>query len=654
MNPRALLCAVLLFGTLSACGGSGSGDDSSVPPPPPPPPPAGDAPPAPTVLATHAGDGEIQLTWVGISRATSYNVYWSTQPGLPADDRILIANVPKPYLHTGLTNGIVYYYLISAVNADGESVSTVELQAMPAAGLDANIGAPVTGDLVGGSVPINAQVHSTFAVTSVTARIGESQTDLTFANAEEWTGEVDVSAVDRGDVTLVLSVTDVNGQMLIDSKTVRHDELPVLQWTEPLEFSVARPSLPIVASCSDDDPAGCVSIRVTVSETNGGDAEILFDEGGAPVDDMASLAAFEGREAVLAVGIEDSAGQSLGESRHVFVESSTRLVEIDSAGGRIWDADDQRALYADEAPGYPVLKIHDRVLGVDTIVFDDPDADIDDSHLSPFGAILAQHPHLSPDTTILESREGALIDLGPTVSDYGVNTIAAAGDFALWLAPFDPPDWSLTRRDLRNGISLVVAINSGSCCEISTDGDVVFAEGFNTSDIFRYEDGVLETLTVDGAGGEFRNTNPRTDGSLVAYQKIVADSDPSSYILALHDGNAETLITSASATQPYPYLVSNGFVAYHGSDSLGLSQVWVRFPDGTLTQVTEFNAFSSIEALSTEGDLALSNDGRRYITRPPYDALDDVSSDLGDGPIFWSEGKLILAIGRSLFEVTPQ
>jgi hypothetical protein len=92
---------------------------------------------------------------------------------------------------------------------------------------------------------------------------------------------------------------------------------------------------------------------------------------------------------------------------------------------------------------------------------------------------------------------------------------------------------------------------------------------------------------------------------------------------------------------------------YVDDDVFGLPQVWIRSPGGLQTQVTEFNEPSTVLALSLDGAVALTNQGRLYISRAPYDELTDISSDAGSGPVFWQNDILNVAIGRSLFEATP-
>lgn len=90
------------------------------------------APPG-TVNAT-PGDGMVTIDWAPVSRADSYNLYWSNTAGLvPGGAGVTkIENIQTTsFAHVGLANGSTYYYLITAVSTGGESVVSSEASATP-------------------------------------------------------------------------------------------------------------------------------------------------------------------------------------------------------------------------------------------------------------------------------------------------------------------------------------------------------------------------------------------------------------------------------------------------------------------------------------------------------------------------------------------
>jgi len=99
---------------------------------------AGPWPPAPPRnLQATAGDGQVTLTWSppsfdGASQITNYSVYRSTTSG--AETLLIrIGNVTS-YADLGLTNGLTYYYQVTARNAIGEGARSNEASAMPVGG----------------------------------------------------------------------------------------------------------------------------------------------------------------------------------------------------------------------------------------------------------------------------------------------------------------------------------------------------------------------------------------------------------------------------------------------------------------------------------------------------------------------------------------
>ncbi|HAO80402.1 MAG TPA: hypothetical protein DCQ92_15830, partial [Verrucomicrobia subdivision 3 bacterium] len=84
---------------------------------------------APTNLMTTAGDAQASLKWNASAGATGYNVKQSTDRGATYN---LIATVTATnYINTGLVNGEVYYYVVSAVYSGGETADSVAASAAP-------------------------------------------------------------------------------------------------------------------------------------------------------------------------------------------------------------------------------------------------------------------------------------------------------------------------------------------------------------------------------------------------------------------------------------------------------------------------------------------------------------------------------------------
>jgi sialate O-acetylesterase len=118
------------------------------------------APPAPLGLNAAAGNGQISLNWSGSAIATSYNIKRATQNGGPYTT--LASLTTNSYTDTGLTNGTIYYYVVSAVAPAGEGANSSQISVSPFAPVQSGAIEAVNGLYViaSGTSPLIASANT--------------------------------------------------------------------------------------------------------------------------------------------------------------------------------------------------------------------------------------------------------------------------------------------------------------------------------------------------------------------------------------------------------------------------------------------------------------------------------------------------------------
>ena len=104
------------------------------------------APSAPTGLNAVAGNAQVTLNWNASSGATNYYVKRSTTSG--SGYSCIATNASNALTNSGLSNGTLYCYVVSAVNVSGESTNSAQVSALPTSSAPTQLGfAPLGNQL---------------------------------------------------------------------------------------------------------------------------------------------------------------------------------------------------------------------------------------------------------------------------------------------------------------------------------------------------------------------------------------------------------------------------------------------------------------------------------------------------------------------------
>ena len=117
-----LVWAILLSVGLAACGGSSGGEAHSL---------QVHGPAAPTGVTATAGDEYVMVDGTVDPTATAVNLYWKIGTGVTKANGTKLVVTTAPQMHTGLTNGTNYCYVVTAIVGGVESTDSAEHCATP-------------------------------------------------------------------------------------------------------------------------------------------------------------------------------------------------------------------------------------------------------------------------------------------------------------------------------------------------------------------------------------------------------------------------------------------------------------------------------------------------------------------------------------------
>ena len=557
------------------------------------------------------------------------------------------------------TSGV---YTLTVENADGVKESrSVDIIVEPESPISLTIVSPIHNDSVSNEKEIFAKIQTEYDIVSVTAFVEDRSVVMEYFSSNRYFhGILSLTGLAAGTHVLTITAEDLQGNTVSQQQSIVLDSKPVLSITEPIELSVASPTLPLDISCSDD-VGDC---EITVS----GEGKRLASGVNTLINTL-GLSAYEGREITLSFQGKDSANQMAETlTRTVYVESSANLNKVADFPGEIIDFNGEQVLIRTLGDSGDSLAIHE-ILSEEISEVEVP-VELTVSSISSFltlnGAIYqawkfkAGYETKRETSKIYDWNDSVLYDLGPANR---IDSLTVVDDYAIWNHAAN-----LFLRQISTMTNTSIDRHVGSARISIVNNDViisyVYIFGKNYT-IKKYSAGISATLIGDANS----NYGVVSDGNLYVYAKDAFRACfCQEYAIAYHDGINEILLRDFKATsslsvpgrdpyytaaesRPKPgrdYQINNGWIAFTDFGNLKQIHIWAYDPTGTLLQRTIFGSDSWIDGLSSDGEVMLTNSGKRYLS-DATGQLTEVGSTLGSSTNI--DGVWYITIGRSLFEV---
>ncbi len=532
-------------------------------------------------------------------------------------------------------------YTLTVTNDFGVSVSSnITVTVAP---IMLTIVSPADNEIVADDLTVTATIQSQLDIAVVQAVVGTRSVDLVYSAdaicgrgscTPGFSGLLSLAGLSPDTYNLMVTAEDVSGRSVSEQTTIRLDNSPGLIITEPLDYSVATPAIPVSVTCVDD--AGDCAITVSIGSTELVAASNTLTE-------TLDLTTYDGQQVSLVFKGTDSSNQVTTISRTIYVESSSNLTRVKDFSGLIIDFDGQDVLIKTSADTGDSLAI----ASISSVLIDSIDVPtgliVSDSHsfLTPMGAIFTTREVGGNVLTanIYDWNNSQLFDLGFPNS---ASSLTVSGDYAIWSV-----GENLWRRQLSSKSNIQISNNAGNWQNaVGSNGVVGYWAYDNNYTVVKYESGINTTLATDS---NYWNTYVESDGELFVYRKHDACCSNQQYAITLHDGVNETVLTDFRDEEPNPgrdYQVNNGWLVFTELGGLGQTHVWSRDAAGTLEQRTIYGSDSYIDTLSSDGEVMLINSGNRYLSDTAAQTT-LVGSTLGKSSK--ANGIWYIAIGRSLF-----
>ena len=481
---------------------------------------------------------------------------------------------------------------------------------------------------VQGTTPITVSVQSARAIQSVRATLERESVDLTFnSSTGKWTGTIFNDNIPRGEHTLIVVATDIDGATGEARRTVIHDYFPLLEVDSPPLIATATPRLRIDARCVDAE--GPCKPYMNVYNVSTAQNVATFQS--ADVDQDVSLANAAGWTVTIQLQSFDQRNQQVSYQSTVYVDDAPGLRQIYGVDGVLLDANATHALYRVRTGGTYEVWYQNRATGAAQKVIDDYGL----NNWTDFSTMTSTGFGILGGSKVWEYRNGTLTEVG-TFTASGGFPIMRDG-YALWL-----DGSTLSLRNLETGQTSVISTAAQGIGDLAPNGDVVYA---SNGQIFRFRNGASTQLSMQTG---VTHSMPVTDGSRTIYRR----TSSAGYDVVLHDGTSETVLgTLASSVSGQAYAADHGWLAYATRVTATSYDIRVRSPGGVETRVWSGSSVPRVEGVLPDGRVLVYSPvaNVRYAT---------VSTDAPDSfrklsrhpntQLRWFDGRLHALLGNAL------
>ena len=231
---------------------------------------AGLPPAAPTGLTAKAGDTVVNLSWTGSAGATSYNVFCSTTAGgegAIAQYKGVTSTVLQDH---SVSDGTTYYYLVTAVDSDGEGQASTEVSATPFPAALASITAAPTKVTGGLTSTVTLTLNTAAPAGGIVVTLGSQNTAV--AGFSVASGSVPAGAT-SATVSVKTNPVATNTWVTLSGKAVHSQTclvevlVPVVRSVQVLPSSVVGGSGPQNGTVTMSGPV-VVATTVKLSSNN--------------------------------------------------------------------------------------------------------------------------------------------------------------------------------------------------------------------------------------------------------------------------------------------------------------------------------------------------------------------------------------------------